>query len=98
MAKNNYEKSAPKAREFYVQTPLGKLHIHAKDPIEDSQNDYPGVYIDYVDKNGNDVPLTVVEYDNVKGQIQTVVYADEDSDDPTDIITYEGMGNDESNA
>lgn len=34
-------------REFYVDTPLGKLHVHAKHDT-DNAADYPGVYVDLV--------------------------------------------------
>lgn len=67
-------------REFYVDTPLGKLRVYAKYDC-DKAEDYPGVYIDFVrtDENGfelypDDNMICCVEYDPEFGQIQTHPY------------------------
>ena len=44
-------------REFYIDTPLGKLNVYAK-ADEDRPGDFPGVYIDLANTTGaNDVRL-----------------------------------------
>lgn len=60
-------------REFYVDTPLGKLHIHAKHDT-DNATDYPGVYVDLVRDNHEDEMLACVEFDSYEGDLLTTVY------------------------
>lgn len=76
-------------REFFVETPMGKLRIWAKCD-NDNMTNYPGVYIDFI-SNGepmdvrDDYMTAVVEYDSVKNCIQTCVYQPW-SDEPVAII------------
>lgn len=60
-------------REFFVNTPIGKLKIYAKHTI-DTPEDYPGVYVDLVRNDGNLEMLACVEYDSCGEQLQTCVY------------------------
>ena len=41
-----------KTRHFIVDTPVGQLAIYAKHDKTDCAADYPGVFIDYVRKDG----------------------------------------------
>ena len=77
-----------KARCFVVETPLGKLEVYAKHDKSDCAEDYPGVYIDYVRKDGATVVLACVEYDPSKEVLQTVVYGDCASDEPTEVVEH----------
>lgn len=77
-----------KARCFVVETPLGKLRVYAKHDNRDCAADYPGVYIDYVREDGATVVLTCVEYDPSKELLQTVVYGDCASDEPTEVVAH----------
>ena len=61
-----------KARRFVIETPLGKLEVYAKHDKSDCAEDYPGVFIDFVR-----VDL-----------LQTVVYGDCASDEPTAIVEH----------
>lgn len=63
-----------KTRHFIVDTPVGQLAIYAKHDKTDCAADYPGVFIDYVRKDGATAILTCVEYDPNKEALQTVVY------------------------
>lgn len=90
-----FEQEPPK-REFFVDTPIGKLKIHAKHEGVDSSADYPGVWIDYiVPATGTEIPLTCVEYDpsggGVGGGIFTRVYGDALSEEPTESIFHENL-------
>ena len=60
-------------REFYVETPLGKLHVWAKQE-RDCADNFPGVYIDYIAPDGNEAILSCVEYESNDELIQTCVY------------------------
>ena len=60
-------------REFYVDTPLGKLKVWAKHEV-DNPKDYPGVYIDLVRDGKPDELLACVEYDSADGTMLTCVY------------------------
>lgn len=77
-----------KKRRFFVDTPLGKLEVYAKHDRQDCAADYPGVYIDFVREDGATVVLTCVEYDPSKDLLQTVVYGDCVSDEPTEVVTH----------
>ena len=66
-------------REFYVDTPLGKLHVYAKHEGEDCAEDYPGVYIDAPEApDGSRILLACTEFcpdaEAKEGYIQTCVY------------------------
>ena len=63
-----------KTRHFIVDTPVGQLAIYAKHDKTDCAADYPGVFIDYVRKDGATAILACVEYDPNKEALQTVVY------------------------
>lgn len=77
-----------KARRFVIETPLGKLEVYAKHDKSDCAEDYPGVFIDFVRENGATVVLACVEYDPDKDLLQTVVYGDCASDEPTAIVEH----------
>lgn len=66
-------------REFYVDTPLGKLHICAKF-LTDYADSYPGVYVGLMN-GGKDVLLACVEYDSGTEDLLTTVY-DRDEEEP----------------
>ena len=61
-----------KTRHFIVDTPVGQLAIYAKHDKTDCAADYPGVFIDYVRKDGATAILACVEYDPNKEVLQTV--------------------------
>ena len=73
-------------REFYVDTPLGKLHIYAQYDT-DNADDYPGVYVDMVRNGYAAETLACVEYDSGDGRMLTTVY-DIGRDEPTVIHHY----------
>lgn len=75
-------------RDFTVKTPKGDLRVWAKMAVDDP-DDYPGVYIDIVNPQGNgcDELLCCVEYDTVADGIYARVYAD--GDEPTASIRFE---------
>lgn len=77
-------------REFYVDTLLGRLKVWAKHET-DTPNDYPGVFIDFVDEQEGDILLACVEYDHLGGGIYTRVYGDIFDDGPTDSVLHEGL-------
>lgn len=60
-----------KTRHFIVDTPVGQLAIYAKHDKTDCAADYPGVFIDYVRKDGATAILACVEYDPNKEALQT---------------------------
>lgn len=62
----------------------GEGHTHKSDCAED----YPGVFIDFVREDGATVVLACVEYDPDKDLLQTVVYGDCASDEPTAIVEH----------
>ena len=75
-------------RDFTVKTPKGDLRVWAKMAVDDPE-DYPGVYIDIVNPQGDGVDdlLCCVEYDTVADGIYARVYAD--GDEPSDSIRFE---------
>lgn len=75
-------------RDFIVKTPKGDLRVWAKMAVDDPE-DYPGVYIDIVNPQGDGVDdlLCCVEYDTVADGIYARVYAD--GDEPSDSIRFE---------
>lgn len=60
-----------KTRHFIVDTPVGQLAIYAKHDKTDCAADYPGVFIDYVRKDGATAILACVEYDPNKEALQS---------------------------
>lgn len=76
-------------REFFVDTPMGQLHVYAKH-AKDHPEDYPGVYIDLVRPGVERIdsdPVCTVEYDSGYKRIQTVLFCAE-MDTPTDVCIY----------
>ena len=54
----------------------------------DCAEDYPGVFIDFVREGWRHGRLACVEYDPDKDLLQTVVYGDCASDEPTAIVEH----------
>lgn len=75
-------------RSFTVHTPMGDLVAYAKHDKSDCAEDYPGVYIDFVRKDGESALLVCVEFDPQKDLLQTVVYGDCAQDEPTEVVEY----------
>lgn len=74
-------------REFYIDTPLGKLKVWSKHKT-DHVEDFPGVYVDLVHDGQDDEMLACVEYDSCNKRLQTCVYQP-GMDTPVDIIIHE---------
>lgn len=72
-------------REFYINTPVGKLHVWSKHE-EDNELNFPGVYIDLVTDHGDEM-LACVEYESMERLIQTCIYHPKE-DVPTYIVKY----------
>lgn len=67
-----HEEVAP-VQEFFVDTPIGKLKVCAKP--ENMNSDYPGIYIDFVSSDGEEVAsVCCVEYSPADNTIATDVY------------------------
>lgn len=80
--------AAEKTREFFVDTPLGKLKVWAKHKTDDPE-DFPGVYVDLAGKDGEeDVCLACVEYESSKEGLYTCVYGNVKDDSPTHVIRH----------
>ena len=80
-------------REFYVDTPIGKLRLYAKSE-EDSAEDYPGVYVDLIPNGrGSDdgKMLACVEYESVEKVVQTCIYQPE-VEEPVQIVKHNPLG------
>lgn len=60
------------AKEFYVDTPIGKIRVCAKYD-GDAPYDYPGIYVEWVAKNYNEL-IACVEYDSIDKAMQTFTY------------------------
>lgn len=86
-------------REFFVDTPFGRLRATAKsdycnrnpDGIDDPE-DFPGIYIDLIEPGQPDDVygelLCVVEYESALDRLQSVIYQPM-CDDPTSIVVHE---------
>lgn len=61
-------------REFYIETPIGKLHVWSRHLEKDDAEDYPGVIICLVSPDGYENLVACVEYESVDKLIQTCVY------------------------
>lgn len=74
-------------REFYIDTPIGKIRVWAKHD-KDSPENFPGVYIDIVQNEGDygDM-LACIEYESIDKVIQTCVYQP-GYDEPVNIIKH----------
>ena len=78
-------------RSFEVDTPLGKLKVYAKQE-DDVPENFPGVYIDLSPAESNDaVLLACVEYESAKQVIQTCVYGDVLTDEPTNVVEHQNL-------
>ena len=75
-------------RSFLVDTPIGKLKVHAKNVVDTAGN-FPGVYVDLVREGQDDQLLACVEWESVDKQLQACVYGNKDEDSPTLIETYQ---------
>lgn len=78
-------------REFYVNTPIGRIKVWAKYE-HDYEDDYPGVYIDFIpngttDEGYSNDQVCTVEYNPGEGCIKTVVYQ-KNVEEPMDVHTY----------
>lgn len=62
-----------KKREFYVDTPLGKLRIYAKTE-KDSDTEFPGVFVELLSDFGRPLTVGCVEYDPAAEKLLTTVY------------------------
>lgn len=81
-------------RDFFVDTPLGKLHVHAKHDT-DNAADYPGVYVDLVRDGHDDEMLACVEFDSYEGDLLTTAY-DTGDDQPKFYYHHQaGLGDGE---
>ena len=72
-------------REFFIETPLGKLRVYAKYE-GDSPDDYPGVFVDFITPENESIILTCTEYIPGDGKIKTTVY-DGTSEEP--VVNYD---------
>lgn len=78
----------PKAgREFYVNTPNGKLKVYAKHDT-DTPEDFPGVFVDLVTPACPEGDmLACVEYDSSDKLLQTCVYQP-GFDSPVEVVKH----------
>lgn len=60
------------AKEFYVNTPIGKIRVCAKYD-GDAPDDYPGIYVEWATKDYNEL-IACVEYDSSNEVMQTFTY------------------------
>lgn len=73
-----------KKREFYIDTPLGKLKVYSKHE-KDCPVDFPGVFVDLVRDGDEDVMIACVDFDSCEQNLLTTIYGQLYSDTPTDI-------------
>ena len=83
-----------------VETPVGQIVAYPKHKLTDSEEDYPGVYVDLLPKgNGEPVMLAVVEWLPNEQNLSCCVYADGNSAEPVpDPIRYTNLEESEDNA
>lgn len=85
---------ATQKREFFVDTPLGRLRVYAKTADDDPKN-FPGVYIDLVGKDGKDGTtdsqmITCVEFESATQELQTCSWiVPGDEREPDALVTHE---------
>ena len=90
-----YESPQPE-RKFQVETPGGMIEVYSKHEGRDSEEDFPGVYIDIkrtpLQLAGKEVGdlACCVEYDSCSKHLQTVAYQLM-QDEPTHIEVYEPL-------
>lgn len=77
-----------KARRFVIETPLGKLEVYAKHDKSDCAEDYPASLSTLYARMAPRSCWACVEYDPDKDLLQTVVYGDCASDEPTAIVEH----------
>ena len=88
-------KSVLTKRQFYIDTPLGKLKVYAKAETDTSE-EFPGVYIDLVtDEFPEGDMVACVEYDSDFRRLQACVYADRTQDLPPDVMEIGVEGEEE---
>lgn len=71
-------------REFYIDTPIGKLKVYAKHK-KDCPADFPGVFVDLVRDGDEDVLIACVEFDSCEKNLLATIYGQLYNDSPTDI-------------
>lgn len=82
------------AREFFVNTPAGRLRACAKAdygkrfPAVDDPEDFPGIFVDLIRDGEDDIMLACTEWESYDKQLQTCVYGRLNADEPTDVIVY----------
>lgn len=85
-------KNTPEQGKITVPTPLGDIVVTVKTDTE-----YPGVYVDLKGEKVKDIlemnacMLTTIEYDPLKEVVQSVVYGDGNSEEPTYIVEHENV-------
>ena len=84
--------NAPK-REFYVDTPVGKLHVYAKHNV-DSPEDFPGVFIDICREGELGDILVCTEWESCDKRLQSCVY-EAGRDEPVFVFHHETGGDDD---
>lgn len=70
-----------KKREFYIDTSLGKLKVYSRH----EETDFPGVFVDLVRDDKDDMLIVCVEFDSVEQNFLATIYGLLYSDTPTDI-------------
>lgn len=82
------------AREFFVNTPAGRLRACAKAdygkrlPAVDEPEDFPGIFIDLIRDGEDDILLSCTEWESCDKRLQTCVYGELNADEPTDVVVY----------
>jgi len=84
--------NAPK-REFYVDTPVGKLHVYAKHNV-DSPEDFPGVFIDICREGEPDDMLVCTEWESCDKRLESCVY-EAGKDEPVFVFHHKTGGDDD---
>ena len=74
-------------REFFIDTPLGKLKVYAKHE-KDCPVDYPGVFVDWVREDGETLMLACTEYDSGDNSLMTCVYQP-GADEPVEVVHHD---------
>ena len=79
-------------KEVSIDTPIGEIKVSVK-----ADTDYPGVYVDLKGENVNDtfedntVSLAMIEYEPSIGKVQSIVYGDGNSEEPTHVIKHKNV-------
>lgn len=73
-----------------VDTPAGKIIAYPKHKV-DCPVDFPGIFVDLVQPNGEKLLLACVEYDSGADDLMCCVYGDGLTDDPTDVRHYRNL-------